>query len=68
MSADDLRQLGQHRQRERGGFAGAGLRYADQVMASDNGRYGGSLNWGRLGVTGFLNRFENIGIKAKRTK
>jgi hypothetical protein len=38
--ADDGGELGEHRQRERGGFAGAGLRDADQIVAGKNRRNG----------------------------
>ena len=47
-------ELCKHRQRERGGLAGAGLRDADEVVTGDDRRNGGGLDGRRFGVTRFL--------------
>jgi len=51
---------GEHRQREGGGLAGAGLRNAEHVAASEHVRYGLLLDGRGGGVAGRLYRGENF--------
>ena len=62
------RQLGEDGQRERRRLAGAGLSDADEVVPRDDRRDGGGLDGRRLRVTGFRDRPQNFGIKAKSVK
>ena len=55
-------------QGERRRLARACLRDADQVVTFEDQRDGGGLDRSRLGVTGFLNGFENVGIEAEGAK
>ena len=59
---------GQHRQSERGGFARAGLRDADEVVAREDRRNGRELNGRGFRVTGFLYRLQNFWVQTERTK
>ena len=61
-------ELGEDRQYERGGLAGAGLSDADQVMSGKDMRDGGRLDRRGFGVTGLLDGFEDAGVEAKNTK
>ena len=62
------RELGENRQRERRRLARARLRDADEVVAREDRRDGGGLDRRRLGVTGFRDRPQNFGIKAKNAE
>ena len=57
-------ELGKDRQGERGGFAGAGLRAADDVLAGQNQWYGAELDGGRIDVSHRLHALKNDGRKA----
>ena len=61
-------ELREHRQRERGGLARAGLRDANEIVASDNRRDGGGLDGRWFGVTGFGDGLQNLGIQAEDLK
>ncbi len=59
---------GDHRQREGGGLAGAGLGDAEHVAAREHVRYRLFLDGGRSGVAGRLNRGENFFGQAELRK
>ena len=59
-----LSQFGQDGQAERGGFAGAGLRAADDVAARQHERDGAKLNGRRIHVT---HRFDAIQDSRRKT-
>ncbi len=61
-------EQGKDGQHESGRLAGARLGNADQVMPGENLRDGFRLDWRRLGVTGLLDCFENIGAEIESTK
>ena len=65
---DDGGKPGQHRQSERGGFARAGLRDADEVVAREDRRNGRELNGRGFRLTGFLYRLQNFWVQTERTK
>jgi hypothetical protein len=50
----------EHRQRERRGLAGAGLRDAEHVAPCEHVRYGLLLDWSGGGVAGRADRGENF--------
>ena len=50
----------EHRQRERRGLAGAGLRDAEHVAPCEHVRYGLLLDWSGSGVAGRVDRGENF--------
>ena len=54
-----LAELGEDRQRERCGLAGAGLRAADDVLAGEDQRNGAQLDGRRLDVAHGLHAFEH---------
>src|SRR5262249_54034162 len=56
---------GEHRQREGGGLAGAGLRDAEYVAAREHVRYGLLLDGGRGGVAARFSRGRNFCGKAE---
>jgi hypothetical protein len=60
-----LREPLQHRQRETGGLAGAGLRRAEQIPARENDRDGLRLNGGGLGVALLGDRAQQLGREAE---
>jgi len=62
-----LEQL-QHRQREPGGLAGAGLRRREQVPARENDRNALRLDGGGLGVALLGDRAEQLGREAEILK
>ncbi len=66
--ADDGGELGQHGQCERRRLAGSGLRDADQILTSENGRNGRRLDGRRFRIAGFLHGFQNVGVEAKGAK
>ena len=66
--ADRAASLREDRQREGRRLAGARLRDADQVVPREDLRNGRSLDGRRLGVTGFLDGFENVGIETEGAK
>jgi hypothetical protein len=53
----------QHRQREAGGLAGAGLRGAEQIAAGENDGDGLRLDGGGLGVALLGDRAEQLGLE-----
>ena len=60
--------FGEDGQGECGRLAGARLGNANQVATGENLGNGLCLNRRRLGVAGFLDGFQDVGIKAKVTK
>ena len=58
----------QHRQHERRGLAGAGLRNADDVLLLQDMRDGLRLDFGGLGVAGGGNRVGHLGAEAEPGK
>src|ERR1700741_4702984 len=61
-------QLRQDGQNESGCLSRARLRDADEIVPGQNVRDRGDLNRSRFGVTGFLDRLENLGGKMKSAK
>ena len=62
------RQLRQNRQNERRRLSGAGLRDADDIVPRENVRDRRDLNRSRLGVTGVVDRLQNLGRKIECAK
>ncbi len=62
------RQLGEHGQRESRRLARARLGNANKVVAREDLRNGCRLNGRGFGVAGFLDGFQNFGIKTKFAK
>src|SRR5438270_4086537 len=62
------RQLHQNRPNESGGFSGAGLRDANDIISRENMRDRRDLDRSRLGIAGVLNSLQDFGGKIKRTK
>jgi hypothetical protein len=60
-----LREQLQHRQREAGGLAGAGLRRREQVAARENDRNALRLDGGGSGVALLGDRAEQLGREAE---
>ena len=58
-----LAEFGKNGQAERGGFAGAGLRAADDVLAGKHQRDGAELNGRRIHITHRLDAVQNDGRK-----
>ena len=62
------RELREDRQYKGGGFAGAGLCDANEVVPGENLRDGGGLDGSWFSVAGVLDGFENVGVEAKTAK
>ena len=58
----------EHRQRECGCLAGAGLRACHNVLAGENGRDRLNLNWGGLAVALICNCAQQLGAQAELIK
>ena len=61
-------ELRQDRQNERRRLSRAGLRDADEIVPREDVRDGRGLDGSRLGVTGFLDRLQNLGGKIECSK
>ena len=66
--AEPSSEMMQNRQDEGRRLAGAGLRDADDIAPGENLRNGGRLDRRRLGVTSFLDGFEDAVVETERTK
>ena len=66
--ADRFRELGENGESERGGFAGAGLRDADDIIARENVGDGRRLHGSGLGVAGFLNCLQDFRMETESEK